>query len=106
MPTPLVPTLMAMVALAASTTLFLREYAPPPPPAPPAPPAPPLPPLKGLIVLPVAPATPAVPLSPPPPAPITATVLKVLFQSAGTVQLEPDVKMIILGWRTTQPGNV
>src|SRR5581483_9904170 len=45
MPAPLVPMLMAMVVLGVSTTLFLREYAPPPPPAPPLPPEPPFPPL-------------------------------------------------------------
>jgi hypothetical protein len=30
------------------------------------------------------------------------TLLAELFQSAGTVQLVPDVKNTVFGWRTTQ----
>src|SRR5581483_4688878 len=100
MPAPLVPMLMAMVVLGVSTTLFLREYAPPPPPAPPLPPEPPFPPLP--VFTPALPGAPAPPLRPPPPPPITSILLLVLFQSEGTVQLVPEDRTMVLGVTTTQ----
>jgi hypothetical protein len=45
-------------------------------------------------------------LKPPAPEPITSTVLLALFQSEGTVQVEPDVKNTLFGWFTTQLCNV
>jgi len=73
---PPLPTKYATMLPGASVRFVILEYAPPPAPPPPEP------------VL--------ERLSPPPPPPITSIELFDGFQSAGTVQVEPEVRKIVV----------
>jgi hypothetical protein len=66
--------LILIVVDAVSEAFVILRYSPPPPPPP------------ELVAF--------VPLPPLPPAPMASIVLLLLFQSAGTAQVVPDVKMI------------